>query len=237
MICTRWRRRNAIPSTWPDRRMASRTQAAPLQRKHGLGAWQVSGMFYGRPTPRLSRRSSACGRISSAAARPATSAMKRRWAWRRCAWRSIPWTAAPAPTNGHAAVAARQRQLMVPARHAHGGQTGAGARSSRARHFRQARDGLHRHARRVRAIRAGLHVLVWNKDDKNENARADACYRELAETFARHGVGVGRAPADYHDLHMRQMIPELRDACAAIKKALDPNGVISPGKYGIPTEK
>ena len=125
---------------------------------------------------------------------------------------------------------------MVPARHAHGGQTGAGARSSRARHFRQARDGLHRHARRVRAIRAGLHVLVWNKDDKNENARADACYRELAETFARHGVGVGRAP-DYHDLHMRQMIPELRDACAAIKKALDPNGVISPGKYGIPTEK
>ena len=73
MICTRWRRRNAIPSTWPDRRMASRTQAAPLQRKHGLGAWQVSGMFYGRPTPRLSRRSSACGRISSAAARPAIS--------------------------------------------------------------------------------------------------------------------------------------------------------------------
>ena len=46
---------------------------AALQRKHGLGAWQVSGMFYGRPTPRLSRRSSACGRISSAAARPAIS--------------------------------------------------------------------------------------------------------------------------------------------------------------------
>ena len=64
--------------------------------------------------------------------------------------------------------------------------------------------------------------------------RADACYRELAETFARHGVGVGRAPADYHDLHMRQMIPELRDACAAIKKALDPNGVISPENTGFP---
>ena len=30
------------------------------------------------------------------------------------------------------------------------------------------------------------------------------------------------------------MIPELRDACAAIKKALDPNGVISPENTGFP---
>ena len=79
----------------------------------------------------------------------------------------------------------------------------------------------------------GLHVLVWNKDDADENARADACYRELTIEFARRGVGVGRAPTDYHALHMEQIIPELRDTYAAIKKALDPNGIIAPGKYGI----
>lgn len=79
----------------------------------------------------------------------------------------------------------------------------------------------------------GLHVLVWNKEDANENARADACYRELTLEFAKRGIGVGRAPADYADLHMEQMMPSLRRACRAIKQALDPNGVISPGKYGI----
>ena len=163
---------------------------AALQRAW-LGAWQVSGMFYGPSTPRWSRRSSAYGRISSAAARPA-SAMRRRRAWRPCAWRSIPWTAAPAPTNWACCSGG-------PAAATHGSCPARPWWANRrwrsivwARHLRQARDGLHRHARRVRAIRAGLHVLVWNKDDKNENARADACYRELAETFARHGVGVGR---------------------------------------------
>jgi 4-cresol dehydrogenase (hydroxylating) len=31
-------------------------------------------------------------------------------------------------------------------------------------------------------------------------------------------------------------MPELRETYSAIKKALDPNGVISPGKYGIRIE-
>jgi 4-cresol dehydrogenase (hydroxylating) len=48
----------------------------------------------------------------------------------------------------------------------------------------------------------GLHVLVWNKDDADENARADACYRELAIEFARRGVGRGPRAVDYQPLHM-----------------------------------
>ena len=47
------------------------------------------------------------------------------------------------------------------------------------------------------------------------------------------GVFVGRAPVDYHDFHMQQAMPAFRDACAGIKAALDPNGVIAPGRYGI----
>jgi len=79
----------------------------------------------------------------------------------------------------------------------------------------------------------GLHVLVWNRADADENRRADACYRKLAAEFARRGVSVGRAPIDYQDLHAGMLMPEFRNACGAIKKALDPNGIIAPGKYGI----
>jgi 4-cresol dehydrogenase (hydroxylating) len=32
---------------------------------------------------------------------------------------------------------------------------------------------------------------------------------------------------------MRQTIPAFRDACSGIKAALDPNGIIAPGRYGI----
>jgi 4-cresol dehydrogenase (hydroxylating) flavoprotein subunit len=47
------------------------------------------------------------------------------------------------------------------------------------------------------------------------------------------GISVGRAPLDYHDAHMEMQLPAFRAACNAIKHALDPHGVIAPGKYGI----
>ncbi len=79
----------------------------------------------------------------------------------------------------------------------------------------------------------GLHVITFNREDADENARADACYRALAKAYAERGIFVGRAPLDYHDLHMQQAMPAFRDSCAAIKAALDPAGTIAPGRYGI----
>ncbi len=79
----------------------------------------------------------------------------------------------------------------------------------------------------------GLHVMTFNREDADENARADACYRKLSEAVAERGVFVGRAPIDYHDFHMKQTMPTFRNACGAIKQALDPNNVIAPGRYGI----
>ena len=79
----------------------------------------------------------------------------------------------------------------------------------------------------------GLHVITFNREDADERARADACYRKMSEQVGARGVFVGRAPVDYHDFHMQQAMPAFRDACAGIKAALDPNGVIAPGRYGI----
>ena len=55
----------------------------------------------------------------------------------------------------------------------------------------------------------------------------------MADAFAARGVFVGRAPLDYHDMHFGQTMPAFRQACTSIKRALDPNGVIAPGRYGI----
>jgi 4-cresol dehydrogenase (hydroxylating) flavoprotein subunit len=79
----------------------------------------------------------------------------------------------------------------------------------------------------------GLQVLAFNREDTDERARADACYRKMSDEVGARGVFVGRAPVDYHDFHIRQTMPAFRDACAGIKSALDPNGVIAPGRYGI----
>lgn len=79
----------------------------------------------------------------------------------------------------------------------------------------------------------GLHVVTFNREDADERARADACYRKMSEAVGARGVFVGRAPVDYHDFHMKQTMPAFRDACVGIKAALDPNGVIAPGRYGI----
>ena len=79
----------------------------------------------------------------------------------------------------------------------------------------------------------GLHVITFNREDPDECRRADECYKTMAREVAKQGVYVGRAPLDYHALHMEQAIPAYRDACGAIKRALDPGGVIAPGRYGI----
>jgi 4-cresol dehydrogenase (hydroxylating) flavoprotein subunit len=79
----------------------------------------------------------------------------------------------------------------------------------------------------------GLHVMTYNREDADERARADACYRQMSEAVSKRGVFVGRAPVDYHGLHMAQAMPAYRDACQRIKGALDPANVIAPGRYGI----
>jgi len=79
----------------------------------------------------------------------------------------------------------------------------------------------------------GLHVITFNREDEDERRRADACYRAMSEAVGRRGVFVGRAPIDYHAFHMAQAMAPFRDACAGIKGALDPKGVIAPGRYGI----
>jgi hypothetical protein len=56
---------------------------------------------------------------------------------------------------------------------------------------------------------------------------------DLAHAFEKNGIRVDGAPIDYQDYHRALLMPTCRETCAAIKMALDPNGVIAPGRYGI----
>ncbi len=208
-----------------------------LQQRHGLGAWQVSGMFYGASDaamePQIQRvrahfeRSGRARYISHEdaqnipALQTAIDAMTGKPSstelgmlkWRPGAGNS--WFLPGTPMVGRQALELDHLGREIYAKHG--------------------MDYIVMHVASARFAR-GLHVLVWNKDDPDENARADACYRELSEEFAKRGIGVGRAPSDYYSQHMEQMMPSLREAYRSIKRALDPNGVISPGKYGIDGE-
>lgn len=79
----------------------------------------------------------------------------------------------------------------------------------------------------------GLHVIGFNREDAAETARADNTYNQLSDAFFNRGIGVGRSPVDWYSHHLENTMPAFRDACTAIKSALDPNGVLAPGRYGI----
>ncbi len=205
-----------------------------LQKKHGLGAWQVSGMFYGASDaamePQIQRvrahfeRSGKARYVSHEEALQipalniAINAMNGRPSADELGM--LQWR----PGSGNS--------WFLPGTPMVGSQALELDRLGREIYAKHGMDYIIMHVASARFAR-GLHVMVWNKDDADENARADACYRELADEFARRGVGVGRAPTDYRELHMQMMMPSLQRALSDIKQALDPNGVIAQGKYGI----
>jgi len=205
-----------------------------LQAKHGLGAWQISGAFYGPNAqaiaPQIERVKAHFGQsgkaryIAHAQAiempplRAGIDAMSGRTThaelgllkWRPGGGNS--WFLPGTPMRGKTAA-----------------ELDALARGIYERH---GMDFMVMHVASARFAR-GLHVLVWNRNDLAENQRADDCYRELAREFAARGVSVGRAPTDYQALHNSLLSTDFRRACESIKSALDPKGVIAPGKYGI----
>lgn len=78
-----------------------------------------------------------------------------------------------------------------------------------------------------------LHVLVWNREDPEENARAKACFEAFIDEYAAAGYPVSRPPTEFQPYAMNRLGHSFLDTCNDIKDALDPRGVLSPGRYGI----
>ena len=67
----------------------------------------------------------------------------------------------------------------------------------------------------------------------DEAKRAHGCLEELGEAFARHGWGVNRAHVAFMDQVAESYGPAMRRLNRTIKRALDPNNIVAPGKSGI----
>jgi len=81
-----------------------------------------------------------------------------------------------------------------------------------------------------------INMIVFNSDDEEMIVRANRLFRNLIETAARNGWGEYRTHTLYYD-EVAQSYGynngALRRWNEAVKDAVDPHGIIAPGKMGI----
>ncbi len=75
--------------------------------------------------------------------------------------------------------------------------------------------------------------LLYDKTDPEETKRANQCFDELLTEFTARGWGSYRTNTAFMDKVADSYGPVKKDINQKIKRALDPNGIIAPGKSGI----
>jgi 4-cresol dehydrogenase (hydroxylating) len=85
----------------------------------------------------------------------------------------------------------------------------------------------------IAASRDQHHVMMLLHKQPDEMARAEACYRELTDAFCDGGYLPYRTNVGFMDHTMRRLDPVFQAVCGEIKRALDPNEILAPGKNGI----
>lgn len=76
-------------------------------------------------------------------------------------------------------------------------------------------------------------LINYRRGEEAELRLATECYLELVKAFARHGYGVYRTSIAHMDAVAETYGPGMQRVFRKIKTALDPNGILSPGKSGI----
>jgi 4-cresol dehydrogenase (hydroxylating) flavoprotein subunit len=81
-------------------------------------------------------------------------------------------------------------------------------------------------------ISRALHVIVFNRQEPEECQRVISCYRALMAPYGKAGHPIPRAPLDFQEEAMARL-ESFPEVYPAIKRALAPNGILSPGHYGV----
>ncbi len=77
-----------------------------------------------------------------------------------------------------------------------------------------------------------LMVILYDRNDPKECDRATKLYRAILDLSIENEYQHFRAGINGWDMLYKEC-PELKKLNQDIKKALDPNGIIAPGRYGI----
>lgn len=97
--------------------------------------------------------------------------------------------------------------------------------------YRYGFDNLLAVTTRSSRVHCGTVPLIFRKNDETSVARAKACYRKLVQVGIKFGMPPYRIGAEY----MNEVYPKKNSALlhtmSGLKQQLDPNDVISPGRY------
>jgi 4-cresol dehydrogenase (hydroxylating) len=75
--------------------------------------------------------------------------------------------------------------------------------------------------------------IYFDRNRPEAMKKAYRCYEELLSAFVKRGWGVTRANTAFMDKVAESFSPEMRKINRTIKKALDPNNILAPGKSGV----
>ncbi len=75
--------------------------------------------------------------------------------------------------------------------------------------------------------------VLFDRNDVEEVQRADACFNALLDEFEKEGYAVYRVATRFQARVAQSYGPVKRDVEHAIKRALDPNNILAPGRSGI----
>lgn len=83
--------------------------------------------------------------------------------------------------------------------------------------------------------RSNLNImpLLWDRRDEAQTQRAHACYEQLIQAFGNAGYGVYRTGIGFMDQAAQQYGAAAQALNQRLKRALDPHGILAPGKSGI----
>jgi 4-cresol dehydrogenase (hydroxylating) len=79
------------------------------------------------------------------------------------------------------------------------------------------------------------HVIdvLYDRSNEEEMKRANACFAELLDEFEKEGYAVYRVSPAFQERVADSYGPVKRKLEKTLKRAMDPNGILAPGKSGI----